>query len=36
MQMASGVDNATHWRITSAGEQALADGDVAQRLGVAA
>src|SRR5581483_1823588 len=23
MQMASGVDNATHWRITSEGEQAL-------------
>jgi len=34
LQMASSVDNATRWRITSTGEQALADGDVSQRLGV--
>jgi hypothetical protein len=33
MQMASGVDQATHWRITSTGQECLAAGDVAQRLG---
>jgi hypothetical protein len=36
IQMASGVDHATHWRITSAGEESLAAGDVAQRLGIGA
>jgi hypothetical protein len=32
LQAADGVDNSTRWRITSTGEQALADGDVEQRL----
>jgi hypothetical protein len=36
MQMAPGVDRATHWRITSTGEQALSAGDAAQRLGATA
>lgn len=34
MQMASGVDQSTKWRITSTGEQALADGSVAAKLGL--
>jgi hypothetical protein len=34
IQMASGVDQATHWRITSTGEELLARGDVAERLGL--
>jgi hypothetical protein len=33
MQMASGVDQSTKWRITTTGEQALADNNVAQKLG---
>jgi catechol 2,3-dioxygenase-like lactoylglutathione lyase family enzyme len=32
MQMASNVDNASRWRITTVGEQTLADGSVAQKL----
>jgi hypothetical protein len=32
MQMASGIDNSTRWRITSTGEQSLADGDTSTRL----
>lgn len=32
MQMAPGVDQSTKWRITSTGEQALADNNVAQLL----
>lgn len=34
MQMASGVDQSTKWRITTTGEQALTDGTSAQRLGI--
>lgn len=33
MQMASGVDQSSKWRITTAGEQALADNNAAQLLG---
>jgi hypothetical protein len=36
MQMASGVDQSTKWRITTTGEQALSDGSVAEKLGKAA
>ncbi|MFL5822179.1 MAG: hypothetical protein ACJ764_01925 [Solirubrobacteraceae bacterium] len=34
LQMASGSDEGTRWRITTEGEQRLANGDVAQALGV--
>jgi hypothetical protein len=37
MQMASSpVDSGTRWRISSTGRQAVADGDAAQSLGIAA
>jgi hypothetical protein len=34
MQMGSGVDQATHWRITSEGQGTVARGDAAEKLGV--
>lgn len=36
MQMASGVDQSTKWRITTAGEEALRDGTAAEQLGLSA
>lgn len=32
MRMADGVDNSSRWRITSAGDQALANGGAAAKL----
>jgi hypothetical protein len=34
IQLASGVDQATFWRITTEGEAALVDGDTPQKLGL--
>jgi hypothetical protein len=34
MQMASGVDQSTKWRITTTGEETLADGTAAAKLGI--